>query len=222
MVFAGLAFGGLLRLRFICLLFFTVVVISLYSKCILAEIRNVKPPKLGSSHLGKRILCHRPMRRNSPRLDIQKFENKIVVNNYGHGGSGWTLGPGSARYIVNLLQSEIKNEPKNIPIAVIGAGAIGLFSTLELLDRGFTNITIIAEKFSELPSHNAGGLFAPVSMDNDPEVEPFIHSLGIESYNYFNKIAQGRNPIFKSHGCRQRCSFRFRERNPKKNGRIRR
>jgi hypothetical protein len=37
-----------------------------------AEIRNITPPNLSAAHLGKKILCHRPMRRGKPMLNIQK------------------------------------------------------------------------------------------------------------------------------------------------------
>lgn len=69
------------------------------------EVRKITPPNLDQDHLGKRILCHRPMRRGSPQMSVQKIEDKIVAHNYGHGGSGWTLGPGSASYVNGLLES---------------------------------------------------------------------------------------------------------------------
>src|SRR5206468_6707852 len=128
-----------------------------------AEVRRIIPPKLTNAHLGKRVLCHRPMRKGTPMMNVEKIADKVVANNYGHGGSGWTLGPGSVKYVIDLLEREIPKDPKDTPIAVIGAGAIGLFSTIELIDRGYTNITIVAENFSDLTSHNAGGLLAPVS-----------------------------------------------------------
>lgn len=52
------------------------------------------------------------------------------------------------------------------PITIIGAGTIGLFTAYDLMKRGFTDITIVSEKFDKLTSHNAGGLLELVSMDN--------------------------------------------------------
>lgn len=57
------------------------------------EVRKITPPKLDTVHLGKKILCHRPMRHGSPALNLTKVSDKLIANNYGHGGSGWTLGP---------------------------------------------------------------------------------------------------------------------------------
>ena len=98
--------------------------------------------------------------------------NKFIAHNYGHGGSGWTLA-GSASYVNDmLLASEYaKDIEKDTPIAVLGAGALGLFTAFDLKQRGYDNITVIAEKFEGLTSHNAGGILAPVSMDNYPEIE---------------------------------------------------
>ena len=36
-------------------------------------------------------VCSRPFRAAGPRLDVEKVGDKVVVHNYGHGGSGWSL-----------------------------------------------------------------------------------------------------------------------------------
>ncbi len=158
-------------------------------------IRSMTPPKLGDAHLGRKILCHRPMRRGSPRLDIQRVEKKVIFNNYGHGGSGWTLGPGSAHYVISLLEKEIL---KSAPVAVVGAGALGLFSALDLIQRGYKDITIIAENFDDLVSHSAGGLLAPVSMDNDPRIQKLIEEIGLVAYRFYSQVAAGEHPLIKT------------------------
>ena len=165
---------------------------------VVAELRTIVPPKLEAAHLGKKILCHRPMRRGSPMLNLTRRGDKIIANNYGHGGSGWTLAPGSAKHVVDLLQEEIGNESKDAPVAVLGAGALGLFSAIELLERGYTNITIIAESFDDLTSHNAGGLLAPVSMDNDAKTQKIIDKIGIDAYKFYLRVAMGDHPFIKT------------------------
>ena len=164
----------------------------------LPEVRIIKPPKLEASHLGKNILCHRPMRRGSPNMSVKQNNNKIIAHNYGHGGSGWTLAPGSASYVNDmLLASEYaKDIKKYTPLAVLGAGAIGLFTAFDLKQRGYDNITVIAEKFEGLTSHNAGGLVAPVSMDNDPEKQNLIDKIGIDAYRFYLAIARNKHDIF--------------------------
>jgi hypothetical protein len=38
----------------------------------------------------------RPFRRQGPRLDVEHIGDTMVVHNYGHGGSGWSLSWGLA------------------------------------------------------------------------------------------------------------------------------
>lgn len=164
------------------------------------EIRKIAPPDLSQTHLGQKILCHRSMRIGSPRLDIIKVDTKVIANNYGHGGSGWTIGPGCARYVNNLLiNSEYSNKLNyHTPITIIGAGIIGLFTAYDLYKKGFRNITILADQFEYLVSHNAGGLLAPVSMSNDNNTQKLINKFGIDAYKFFESIAHGKHPDFKT------------------------
>lgn len=163
------------------------------------EIRKIEPPKLETSHLGEKILCHRPMRHGSPQMNVEEQQEKIIAHNYGHGGSGWTLGPGSAAYVNNLLIQQAAGDlQKNTPITIVGAGALGLFTAYDLIQKGFSNITIVAENFTGLTSHNAGGLLAPVSMDNDPEMQQIIEQIGIDAYKFYAQIAGKKHPHFKA------------------------
>src|SRR5271156_2224678 len=41
-------------------------------------------------------VCTRPFRAAGPRQDVENVGDKIVVHNYGHGGSGWAAFPGAA------------------------------------------------------------------------------------------------------------------------------
>jgi D-amino-acid oxidase len=163
------------------------------------EIRKITPPNLETAHLGERIVCHRPMRRGTPNMTIEQKNDKLIGHNYGHGGSGWTLGPGCASHVNNLLiNSQYATDlKKDTPITIIGAGALGLFTAYDLEQKGYLNITIIAEKFESLTSHNAGGLIAPVSMDNDPKMQKIIDQIGIDAYKFYADIAQKKHNDFK-------------------------
>jgi len=122
-------------------------------------------------------------------MSVELIGDKVVANNYGHGGSGWTLGPGSANY-VNKLLIESKNSSdltKSTPITIIGGGALGLFSAYDLVQKGYKDITIVSERYDNLTSHNAGGLLAPVSMDNNPGMQKIINKIGIDAYKFFAK-----------------------------------
>ncbi|MBU3576191.1 FAD-dependent oxidoreductase [Polynucleobacter sp. UK-Mo-2m-Kol15] len=164
------------------------------------EMRKIIPPAFEQTNLGEKILCYRPMKHGMPNLSIEQMGSKVIAHNYGHGGSGWTLGPGSAKYVNSLLiDSALGNAltDKSAPIAIIGAGLVGLFTAYDLVKRGYRNITIYAEKLDALASHYAGGLLAPVSMDNDHEMQAVIDQIGIDAYRFYDDVARNKNSDFK-------------------------
>lgn len=164
------------------------------------EIRKIVPPNLNDAYLGQRILCYRPMRHGSPNMSVDQIGKKVVAHNYGHGGSGWTLGPGSAIYVNSLMinsQNARELSNKSTPIAIIGAGVIGLMSAYDLNKRGYNNITIYADRLDSLTSHNAAGLLAPVSMDNAPEAQALIDQICFDAYRFYDAIAKNKNADFK-------------------------
>lgn len=167
------------------------------AESVVAEHRKITPPRLEAAHLGKKILCHRPMRHGTPKMAIEVIEGKVVAHDYGHGGSGWTLAPGCAQYVNQLLESSehAKDLTKDSPITIIGAGALGLFTAYDLVQKGYKNVTIVSDKFENLTSHNAGGLLAPVSMDNDPKMQEVVDKIGIDAYKFYEAIAQKKNPL---------------------------
>jgi glycine/D-amino acid oxidase-like deaminating enzyme len=103
-------------------------------------------------------VCTRPFRAQGPRLDMEQIGRKVVVHNYGHGGSGWSLSWGSSGIAVRKALATGERD-----IAVIGCGALGLTSAL-LLQRAGAHVTIYAK---ELPpnvrSSLATGLWTPDS-----------------------------------------------------------
>ena len=57
-----------------------------------------------------------------------------------------------------------------------------------------------------MPSHYAGGLLAPVSMDNDHAMQAIIDEIGIEAYRFYDGIANNQNQDFKK-GARKVPSY---------------
>src|ERR1700747_3593292 len=66
-------------------------------------------------------VCIRPFRTKGPNLDVEQIGDAMVVHNYGHGGSGWSLSWGSANMAVEKAMAAGERE-----VAVIGWGAQGL------------------------------------------------------------------------------------------------
>jgi D-amino-acid oxidase len=159
------------------------------------EVRKINPPRLDADHILKKVLCHRPFRVGGPLVNVQEISGKLIGSNYGHSGSGWTLGPGCVKYVLGQLEAKMaaKNMTKDEPITIVGAGVMGLISAMELKERGYTNITIVAESLENITSHRAGGQFAPVFMGNDPEAQIIMDQAGVDSYKYYTDIIHGRH-----------------------------
>ncbi|MCP3660744.1 MAG: FAD-binding oxidoreductase [Bacteroidetes bacterium] len=177
------------------------------------ERRKLLPPKLKKENIKLKISCYRPVRKTGPAMYVENRNNKVIAHNYGHGGGGWSLAPGAAKYVIDKLDLEIKARhlSKNEPIVVIGAGIIGLFSVYELIKKGYTNITIVAEDFSELPSNHAGGLWSPFHIGDISAMKDLVLQIGINSYKFFADIAKGKNDDFKF--CAKFMPAYFKEKN---------
>jgi D-amino-acid oxidase len=118
------------------------------------------PIRAHADRIFRITVCLRPFRAAGPRRDVEKVGDKVVVHNYGHGGSGWSLSWGSA---VVAVQSAMTAAQGSQDIAVIGAGAIGLTSAT-LLQRAGAKVTIYAkERAPYTRSSRATGSWTPDS-----------------------------------------------------------
>jgi D-amino-acid oxidase len=103
-------------------------------------------------------VCLRPFRAAGPRLDAERVGDKLVVHNYGHGGSGWSLSWGSGTL---ALRKAMANSPRRI--AVIGCGALGLTSAILAQEAG-ADVTIYAKDIlPDTRSARATGTWTPDS-----------------------------------------------------------
>ncbi|MCX6614395.1 MAG: FAD-binding oxidoreductase, partial [Acidobacteria bacterium] len=103
-------------------------------------------------------VCSRPFRAAGPRLEVERVGEKIVVHNYGHCGSGWSLSWGSSAIAVEKAMGNGTRD-----VAVIGCGALGLTSAI-LLQRAGAKVTIYAkERPPEVRSARATGSWTPDS-----------------------------------------------------------
>jgi D-amino-acid oxidase len=84
-------------------------------------------------------VCLRPFRAAGPRLDAEQVGDTLVVHNYGHGGSGWSLSWGSGTLAVRKAMA---NNPASI--AVVGCGALGLSAAILAQEAG-AKVTIYAK-----------------------------------------------------------------------------
>ena len=119
---------------------------------------QLSPLRASVDRITRITVCTRPFRAQGPRLDVEKVGAKVVVHNYGHGGSGWSLSWGSGAIATANAMATGERD-----IAVIGCGALGLTTAL-LLQRAGARVTIYAKDLPpNVRSTLATGLYTPDS-----------------------------------------------------------
>jgi hypothetical protein len=119
---------------------------------------NLAPVRAHADRLFDITVCLRPFRAAGPRLETEQVGDALVVHNYGHGGSGWSLSWGSGTIAVGKAMA---GGPKEV--AVIGCGALGLTSAI-LAQRAGAKVTIYAKDLlPQARSARATGSWTPSS-----------------------------------------------------------
>ncbi len=107
---------------------------------------------------------HRPFRPAGFRVESERFDDKTVIHNYGHGGGGISLCWGSSALAV---RETFGMQPGKV--AVIGSGVMGLTSARLLQDAGW-EVTIYTRDVARHTTSNvAAGEWSPFSV-HDPDV----------------------------------------------------
>jgi len=123
-----------------------------------SEVPPLPPIRAELDRMFRITVCLRPFRAAGPRLEVEKVGDKVVVHNYGHGGSGWSLSWGSGAVAVEKAMAAGERN-----IAVIGCGAIGLTSAI-MAQRAGAKVTIYAkERPPDVRSVRATGSWTPDS-----------------------------------------------------------
>jgi glycine/D-amino acid oxidase-like deaminating enzyme len=100
----------------------------------------------------------RPYRESGFRLDAERFDDKTLIHNFGHGGSGWSLSWGTGYMAADLALQQPQRRA-----AVIGCGTVGLTTARQLQRRGF-EVTIYAASLSPYTTSNMSWAgFTPTS-----------------------------------------------------------
>ncbi|HMF98224.1 MAG TPA: FAD-dependent oxidoreductase [Vicinamibacterales bacterium] len=120
----------------------------------------IAPIRAHVDRIFRTTVCLRPFRAAGPRTDVEHVGNKVVVHNFGHGGSGWSLSWGAADLAVNKAREAAT---RSRDLAVVGCGALGLTAAITAQRRGF-RVTIFAkERPPDVRSSRATGVWSPDS-----------------------------------------------------------
>ena len=130
-------------------------------------------PRISMDAVIRSIAGLRPYRPSGFRVESEKFDDKVVVHNYGHGGGGITLSWGSSALAVRETLGMEHRE-----VAVVGGGIMGLTSARLLQDAGW-KVTIYTKNVARHSTSNVGaGQWSPASVyDPDVATEAFKSQL---------------------------------------------
>ncbi len=128
--------------------------------------RNVRivPADIAWGRIIRTTVGLRPYRESGFVVRGERFDDRTLIHNYGHGGAGMSLSWGTAQ-----LAAELAVEQPERRAAVIGCGVIGLSTARMLQRRGF-DVTIYAESLPpDTTSNMSWAAFTPMSGLIGPE-----------------------------------------------------
>ena len=123
-------------------------------------------PRVSMDAVIRVIVGHRPYRPSGFRVERERFDDKIVVHNYGHGGGGLSLGWGSSALAVREAANLVPGE-----VAVIGSGIMGLCTARLLQDAGWSVTIYTRDVYRHTTSNVAAGEWGPFSTHDDSLVD---------------------------------------------------
>ena len=148
------------------------------------SLRPLAPVKVARNRIIRTVVGLRPFRPEGFVVRAERVGSKLLIHNYGHGGSGVTLSWGTSSLAVDLAReadtSPVRRRSKTRQkrFAVLGCGVVGL-STARLLQQRYQDgpgtVTIYARDLPPSTTSNiAGALWhASSPFDNDRITEAF-------------------------------------------------
>ncbi len=125
------------------------------------------PVEVDASRIIRNVVGLRPYRASGFVVREERVGNSRVLHNYGHGGAGITLSWGSSRLAVDLgLQGH------SGPVAMIGAGIMGLTTARLVQETGLPVTIYTAALPPETTSNIAGGQWHPFGHFREGSVTP--------------------------------------------------
>lgn len=138
--------------------------------------------------------CTRPFRHAGPRVEVEPLGTKLIVHNYGHGGTGWSLSWGSSAQALALARTAAAGRGTLRSLAVVGCGPLGLTSALLAQEAGLS-VRIYAKAIPpHVSSMGATGLWSPDSRFCDAPHQagwvPRWNDMARTSFERYQQIAR--------------------------------
>lgn len=165
-----------------------------------AKIVKLTPPPITPNTISEKIVCTRPMREGAFNISLENQAGKAIIHCYGQGGSGWTTLFGSVQKALLLFLS--KKPSKNSPIRIIGSGCMGLTLAIELSRLGYKIAGITTKSLFDIPSWQAAGYMAMVSIMPSSHERVALQKIGIDSFLAFQQIFRGAHPYITKEALR--------------------
>lgn len=146
------------------------------------EVRDctpLPPVMVDERRLIRTVAGLRPYRRPGFVVRAEMLGRKLLVHNYGHGGGGITLSWGSAK-----LATELGLPDHTGPVAILGAGIMGLSTARLIQDAGFPVTIYTAALPPDTTSNIAGGQFHPYAVFADESITPAFKAQFTRALDY--------------------------------------
>lgn len=166
-----------------------------------AQIVKLIPPTLTTETILQEIVCQRPVRDAGVNISLETIANngnkKIIVNCYGHGGSGWVTLFGSVQKAIELFERE--GTSKENSIKIVGSGCMGLTLAIELSRLGYHVAGITTDNLYNGASWKASGSFAMIPGNYSQAKRAEVIEMAVATFLVFQKIEKGEHPYINKH-----------------------
>jgi glycine/D-amino acid oxidase-like deaminating enzyme len=136
-------------------------------------------PRVSRDRLIRELVGLRPYRPSGFVVRADTLGPKRLVHNYGHGGAGITLSWGTSRLATNLgLQGHVG------PVAVIGAGVVGLTTARLVQEAGYPVTIYAAQLPPDTTSNVAGGQWYPSLLYDGDAITPAFEAQLVAAASY--------------------------------------
>lgn len=172
----------------------------------------LKTPDISDAQIMGYNVGVRPYRKSGVKIESEYLNNKLVIHNYGYGGSGLTLCWGGAEQAIKVLQEEQLKNPALAAcktVAILGAGVIGLATAYDLMAQGYT-VHIYAQDFPPHTTSNvAAGIWSPPALAShySQKIKDKLTDMLRISEERFLKSLNTENPEFVGIKCIEDYSF---------------